>query len=65
GWRYIQWSDGRAELYDEVNDPEETRNLAGDSRHAALVKEHQDLLERVGPFTSTDARPPERRKRKE
>jgi uncharacterized sulfatase len=64
-WRYIQWSDGGAELYDERNDPEETRNLAGDSRHAAIVKEHQHLLARVGPFTSTEPRPAPRRKRAE
>ena len=34
-WRYIQWSDGTDELYDEANDPQETHDLAGDPRHAA------------------------------
>lgn len=62
-WRYIQWSDGRAELYDERSDPEETRNLAGDPRHAAVLQEHQQLLARVGPYTSTETPAPPRRKR--
>ena len=50
-WRYTRWSDGASELYDEVNDPEEFHNLAGDSRHAVLVQELQALLKQVGPFS--------------
>src|SRR5205085_11718576 len=29
-WRYIRYADGGDELYDEVNDPMEWKNLAGD-----------------------------------
>ena len=32
GWRYIRYSDGGEELYDEVNDPLEWTNLAGEAR---------------------------------
>ena len=28
GWRYIRWSDGTNELYDETNDPEETHDVS-------------------------------------
>ena len=34
-WRYIRWSDGAHELYDEANDPQETHDVAGDPRRAA------------------------------
>jgi arylsulfatase A-like enzyme len=33
-WRYTQWSDGTAELYDHDRDPGEWRNLARDPQHA-------------------------------
>jgi len=49
-WRYIQWSDGHAELYDERNDPEETRNLVNDPKAAGALPELRALLQRVGPF---------------
>ena len=38
-WRYTEWSDGERELYDHHADPEETKNLAGDSMHKPLVDE--------------------------
>jgi len=57
GWRYIQWSDGNSELYDEKNDPEETQNLSRDPKHATQIQQLQALLKRVGPFESVKAPP--------
>ena len=36
-WRYIEWSDGNAELYDHDNDPGEWRNVAADPANAAAL----------------------------
>jgi arylsulfatase A-like enzyme len=41
GWRtkdrmYVQWADGRAELYDYRNDPQEMHNLAGQPEVAGI-----------------------------
>ena len=44
-WRYTRWSDGTAELYDETNDREETRNLAADT---APRRHHSGLAETAG-----------------
>lgn len=33
-WRYIRYANGDEELYNEKNDPEEWKNLAGDSNYA-------------------------------
>jgi iduronate 2-sulfatase len=49
-WRYIRWTDGASELYDEANDPDETHDVSGDPSHAALIQEMQKRLEQVGPF---------------
>ena len=43
-WRYTEWHDLKGkptgvELYDELNDPQETMNLANDPTHAATVKQ--------------------------
>jgi iduronate 2-sulfatase len=48
-WRYTEWDGGKrgAELYDEVNDPHESNNLAEDSKHRNVVVEMQRLLRRV------------------
>ncbi|MBI5771438.1 MAG: sulfatase [Verrucomicrobia bacterium] len=48
-WRYTEWLDatGRltaAQLFDEVADPAETKNLASDPAHAGTVKELAALL---------------------
>jgi uncharacterized sulfatase len=49
-WRLTRWSDGTAELYDEVNDREETHDLSADSRHRPTVEALQKLLDGIGPF---------------
>jgi arylsulfatase A-like enzyme len=43
-WRYTEWHDlqqkpSGQELYDELNDPQETTNLAGDPQHTEIMKE--------------------------
>lgn len=49
-WRYTQWTDGNAELYDELNDVEETHDVSGDPQNAALIQELKAKLKKVGPF---------------
>jgi len=49
-WRYTRWSDGTAELYDEADDREETRNLAGSPASAGTVQNLRQLLDQVGPL---------------
>ncbi len=43
-WRYIEWSDGGAELYDHGNDPEEWHNLAGNAANAKVLAELKSKL---------------------
>jgi uncharacterized sulfatase len=45
-WRYTEWDDGRQgiELYDEVNDPTESKNLASDPRFRATMDDLKKLL---------------------
>ncbi len=38
-WRYIRYADGGEELYDEVADPMEWKNLAGESQYASTKAE--------------------------
>jgi arylsulfatase A-like enzyme len=38
-YRYIRYADGSEELYDEVADPQEWKNLAADSNYAAVKKD--------------------------
>jgi hypothetical protein len=48
-WRYTEWDEGArgVELYSEVDDPDELRNLAADPKHSATVGEMQRLLRRL------------------
>jgi iduronate 2-sulfatase len=48
-WRYTEWDEGRrgAELYDEVADPHEARNLITDPQHRDVVTDLQRRLRRV------------------
>ena len=48
-WRYTEWDEGKrgAELYDEVTDPDEMRNLAAEAKYRDTVAEMQRLLRRI------------------
>jgi len=45
-WRYTEWDKGSrgVELYDEANDPRETRNLANDPKYAKIAAAMKKLL---------------------
>jgi len=45
-WRYTEWPDGNAELYDHDNDPDEWHNLARDAQHAKTAAELKLLITR-------------------
>jgi uncharacterized sulfatase len=49
-WRYIRWTDGTAELYDEFNDHEEIHDVASDPANATLIADLQEKLKRIGSF---------------
>jgi uncharacterized sulfatase len=48
-WRYTEWDEGRqgAELYDEVGDARELRNLANSPAHARVVAKMKRLLQQA------------------
>lgn len=46
-YRYTEWFDGSAELYDYERDPNEWHNLAGDPQHAETVARLRKLLDRL------------------
>jgi arylsulfatase A-like enzyme len=46
-WRYIRYAAGSEELYDELKDPNEWTNLAGDARHIATKRELAKWLPKV------------------
>jgi iduronate 2-sulfatase len=45
-WRYTEWDDGKRglQLYNEIDDPDELRNLAEDPKHQQVVSEMRQLL---------------------
>jgi uncharacterized sulfatase len=57
-WRYTEWDGGKrgTELYDEVSDPHEMRNLAADRKFSKVVGEMQALLRRLTSPGATSAR---------
>jgi uncharacterized sulfatase len=48
-WRYTEWDEGKrgVELYSEIDDPDELRNLADDPAHRNQLAEMRELLRRV------------------
>ena len=46
-WRYAEWDDGGAMLFDRRSDPDELRNLVGDAKQARAVEEMKALLARL------------------
>lgn len=46
-WRYAEWEDDSAMLFDHTKDPYELKNLASDPAHAKVVKEMKALLEQL------------------
>jgi arylsulfatase A-like enzyme len=46
-WRYIRYADGGEELYDEVADPQEWKNLAGNAELAKVKAELAKYLPKV------------------
>ena len=43
-WRFIRYSDGAEELYDQQNDPWNHNNLAGKKAYARIVADHRKWL---------------------
>jgi len=69
-FRYIRYADGSEELYDEVADPQEWKNLAADSNYAAVKKDLGQWLPKMNVSTpgaagkaaeATDAQKAERK----
>lgn len=63
-WRYTEWEEGKlgVELYDQVADPREMRNLAGEPKFAEVIGRLKALLP-AGPVEARkinpeDGRPP-------
>ena len=46
-WRYIRYADGSEELYDLRADPNEWTNLARDSKHEKVIREHARWLPKL------------------
>jgi arylsulfatase A-like enzyme len=46
-WRYVEYDDGGAMLFDRQKDPHELKNLASDPAHAKVVAEMKILLEKM------------------
>lgn len=50
-WRFTEWNFGKAasELYDEINDPMELKNLAADPKYTRTLDEMKILLRGIHP----------------
>jgi uncharacterized sulfatase len=50
-WRYTEWGYGKMgeELYNEITDPQELNNLAGNPKYAEIIKEMKILLKNIHP----------------
>jgi iduronate 2-sulfatase len=65
-WRYIQWSDGSAELYDAVKDAAEMYNVVKAPQNGAVVAELKARLKREVPYSHVpeEAAPEKKNKKK-
>ena len=68
-WRYIRDADGGEELYDEVNDPMEWKNLASKSEFASIKKQLGKMMPFINVVTPNENRankvPADAKKQKE
>ena len=61
--RYTEWRDWKTgetvarELYDHLEDPDETVNIAVDAGQAAVLRRHAMLLEEFRPIVRPDWEP--------
>jgi hypothetical protein len=55
-WREFQWSDGNAELYAQLKDQQEVRDLSEDPARASVIRSLRELLLRVGKFQPLDGK---------
>ena len=46
-WRYTVYADGSQELYDHRTDPNEFNNLAENTAHAPVIREHREWLPQI------------------
>jgi len=46
-WRYAEWDDGGAMLFDHAKDPHELTHMPSDPAHANIVKEMKALLKQL------------------
>lgn len=49
-WRFIQWSDGTAELYDEQKDQLDMRDVYGDAANQQVIAGLRGQLTKIGPY---------------
>jgi arylsulfatase A-like enzyme len=63
-WRYIRYENGEEELYDEVNDPMEWKNLANDPKLVSVKAELAKRLPIVNVPTPSEKRSSEEKKDK-
>jgi arylsulfatase A-like enzyme len=56
-WRYIRYADGSEELYDHPRDPNEWHNLAGDPKHAGLIRSFRNRVPEAAKLPSQENGP--------
>ena len=55
-WRYIRYADGSEELYDEVNDPMEWKNVAGKSELISIKERLGKMMPSINVATPVENR---------
>jgi hypothetical protein len=56
-WRYIQYAQGEEELYDQMTDPHEWKNLAGNSKYESVLRKLRKLVASTVPPAKRLSRP--------